>query len=95
MKSPQQLARDAGRRNGAEYSRLPRPGSECYFMERDKTARTYSVFRVRIRPDCNAEIGLVLDGALYQAARECVLKHTVEENAKSVEREYGDSGEAS
>jgi hypothetical protein len=95
VKSPAELKANAEKRApvvpGKDVSRPPRPGSKAYWLERDNTHRSYSVFCFKTLPGGLGSISLVLDGALYQAARECVLKHMVEENAQAVEREYGDA----
>ncbi len=92
MKTPEQLRSASLARAAIEpkpaAARMPRPGSDAYWLERDATGRTYSVFRYRTLPAGVAEITCILDGSLYQGARECVLKHTVEESARAVEREY-------
>ncbi len=97
MKSVEQLKANALERGKAieakSVSRAPRPGSEVYWLERDRTGQSYSVFCLKTLPGGLAHITLVLDGALYQGARECVLKHMVEENARAVERQYGDTPE--
>lgn len=93
MKSVEQLKADALKRVGETrpVTRQPRPGSEAYFLERDKEGRSYSVFCFKVLPNGGCTVTLVLEGALYQGARECVLKHTIEENARAVERQYGDA----
>jgi hypothetical protein len=90
VKTPAELKADA-RQRAHPVSRTPRPGSEAYFLERDKTGQSYSVFCFKPLPNGGGTVTLILDGALYQGARECVLKHMVEENARAVERQYGDT----
>lgn len=90
MKYSELKAAAKEKREAGKLSRLPRPGSNVFFLERDKTGRTYSVFMLTTMPGGDMAVTLVLDGALYQGARESVLKHTVEENARAVEREYDD-----